>query len=119
MSAIPWGIPDNRLTEYKFELESEINKMAEQDLTIQSQNVMDCLKFFIGYPAFFQNLIYEPLRVYKQNKDWVYSEINIKNWWWEKQKNFFIRAIIIPILITSDKTIINLSHKDQYGQFIL
>ncbi len=28
LSAIPWGIPDNKWTEYKFELESDVDKIA-------------------------------------------------------------------------------------------
>lgn len=35
------------------------------------------------------------------------------NWWWEKRKKLFIRAIIIPILLASNQTIISFSYKDQ------
>ncbi len=35
------------------------------------------------------------------------------NWWWEKQKKLPVRTTIILILLASDKTIMNLSHRDQ------
>ena len=37
----------------------------------------------------------------------------MENWWWEKQKELLARATIIPILLTSGKTVISLSHGDQ------
>ena len=36
LSAIPWGILNDKLTEHKFELESGINHIARQNLIIQS-----------------------------------------------------------------------------------
>lgn len=35
------------------------------------------------------------------------------NWWWKKQKNLPVKATIIPILLTSDKTVISLKHENQ------
>ncbi len=34
LSTIPWGIPDNKWTEHKFELESCVDKIGRQSLTI-------------------------------------------------------------------------------------
>ncbi len=55
LSAIPWGIPDGKWTEHKFELESGVDKIAGRSLTIQSRNVIDCLRFFMGHPGFWEN----------------------------------------------------------------
>lgn len=46
------GIPNDKWTEHKFELKSEVDEVAKQNLIIQSQNVIDCLRFFIGYTGF-------------------------------------------------------------------
>ena len=53
--AILWKIPDNKWTEYKFELENVIDKISGPSLTIQSENVIDCLRFFMGYLGFWKN----------------------------------------------------------------
>ena len=34
-------------------------------------------------------------------------------WWWKQQKQHSPQATIIPILISSDKTVMSLSHGDQ------
>ena len=55
LSAILWRIPDNKWTKHKFELKSGLDKVAGQSLTIQSENVIDCLRSFIGYKRFYKN----------------------------------------------------------------
>jgi Plavaka transposase len=113
LSDIPWGIPDDKWTEHKFELESGLEKIAGQNLTIQSRNVIDCLRFFMGHPGFRENQTYQPSRIYNQNNDRVYNEMYTDNLWWEKQKELPAGATIIPILLASDKTVMSLSHRDR------
>ena len=79
LSDIPWGIPDDKWTEHKFELESGVEKIAGQNLTIQSRNVIDCLRFFIGHPGFWENQTYQLSRIYNQNDDRVYNEMHTSN----------------------------------------
>ncbi len=67
----------------------------------------------MGYPGFWENKTYQPSRIYNQNDDQVYNKMYMGNWWWEKQKKLPAGAIIIPILLASDKTIMSLSHGDQ------
>ena len=55
LSAISWGISDDKWNEHKFELENKVNKIVGQSLTIQSRNVIDCLRFFMGHTGFRQN----------------------------------------------------------------
>ncbi len=66
----------------------------------------------MGHPRFRENQTYEPSRIYNQNDDWVYNEMYMGNWWWEKQKELPAGATIIPILLASDKTVMSLSHGD-------
>ncbi len=81
LSAIPWGIPDDKWTEHKFELESGVDNIAAQSLTIQSRNVIDCLRFFMGHLGFWKNQTYQPSRIYNQNDARVYNEMHTGNWW--------------------------------------
>lgn len=69
LSTIPWKIPDNKWTEHKFELESSIDKIAKQNLSIQSHNMIDYLRFFLGHPGFWENQTYQLSHIYNQNVD--------------------------------------------------
>ncbi len=39
--------------------------------------------------------------------------MHTSKWWWKQQKKHPLQATIIPILISSDKTVISLNHGDQ------
>ena len=82
-------------------------------MTIQSQNVRDYLRFFIGYTSFWKNQIYQPSYIYNQKEDRVYNKIYTGDWWRNKQTELSAGAIIILILLASDKSVISLSHRDQ------
>ena len=79
LSAILWKIPDDKQTEHKLELESGVDNIAGQNLTIQSRNLIDCLRFFMGYPGFWKNQIYQSSCIYNQKDDWVYNEMHMGN----------------------------------------
>ncbi len=113
LSAKSWGILDDKWTEHNLELKSGVDKIVVQSLTIQSRNVIDCLRFFMGHPGFWENQTYQPFHIYNQNDDRVYNEMYAGNWWWEKQKELLVETTIIPILLASGKTVMSLSYKDQ------
>ena len=52
-------------------------RMAEQEIAIHLQNVMDYFKFFMAHPGFWYNQIYEPSHIYNENEQQVYNEIYI------------------------------------------
>ena len=52
LSAISWGIPDDKWSEHKFKHKIGLDKVKGKSLTIQSQNMIDCLRFFIGHICF-------------------------------------------------------------------
>ena len=70
-------------------------------------------QIFIRHPGFQHNQIFKPSCVYNENEEQVYNEMHTGKWWWKQQKEHFPQATIIPILISSDKTIMRLSHRDQ------
>lgn len=61
---IPLEISDNIQTKHIFELESDVDKTAGENLIIQCQNIIDYLRFFIGYPGFWENQTYQPSGIY-------------------------------------------------------
>ena len=84
LSEISWGIPKNKRVENKFNIESSVSGIARQEIAIQSQNGLSCIKFLMGYLDFQYNQTYEPYRVYNQNEDRVYNEMHTRNWWWKQ-----------------------------------
>ncbi len=64
-------------------------------------------------PSFWHNQIYKPSRIYIENDQQVYNEMHTGEWWWKQQKEHPLQATIIPILISSDITVIIFRHGDQ------
>ncbi len=77
---IPWGIPNDKWIEHKFEYQSGVAWMARQKIALYSQNVVDCLEFLIGHPRFWHNQIYKPSRIYNENDQQVYNEMYLGEW---------------------------------------
>ena len=71
----------------------------------------------MGHTSFWENQTYQLSRVYNQKEDWVYNEMYMGDWWWNKQKELAVEATIIPILLVSDKTVMSLSHGDLAGLY--
>ena len=65
---IPWGIPNDKWINYKFELQSGVGGMARQKISIHLQNVIGCLEFLMSHPGFRHNQTYEPSCVYNENE---------------------------------------------------
>ena len=87
--------------------------MARREISIHLQNLIGCLKFLMGHPGFRHNQTYKPSCVYNENEHRVYNEMHTGEWWWKQQKEHPPQATIIPILISSDKTVMSLSHVNQ------
>ena len=87
--------------------------MARREIAIHSQNVVRYLKFLMRHPGFWHNKTFEPSCIYNENEEQVNNEMHTGKWCWKQQKEHFPQATIIPILISSDKTVMSLSHGDQ------
>lgn len=60
-------------------LGSSIDKLVGQNLTIQSQNMIDYLRFFIRISGFWENQTYKLSCIYNQNKAYIYNKIHKGN----------------------------------------
>ena len=80
LSEIPWGIPNNKWIEHKFELQSGVAGMARREIAIHSQNVVGCLEFLMRHPGFRHNQTFEPSCVYNENEERVYNEMHTGEW---------------------------------------
>ena len=50
--------------------------MARQEISIHSQNVIECLKFLIDHLGFQHNQTYEHFCVFNENKHQVYNKMH-------------------------------------------
>ncbi len=64
LSEIPWGIPDDKWIEHRFDVESGVSGIARQEIAIRLRNVINCVESLMGHPGFQYNEIYEPCHVY-------------------------------------------------------
>ncbi len=76
LSEILWGIPKNKWIKHKFKRQSDVARMARQEIAIHPRNVVDCLEFFVGHPGFRHNQTYELSRIYNENDQRVYNEMH-------------------------------------------
>ena len=86
--------------------------MTGQEIAIYLQNVIGYLEFLMAYADFWHNQTYEPSCIYNKNEQRVYNEMHTSEWWWKQYKKYPSQAIIISILISNNKIVINLSHRD-------
>ena len=80
LSKIPWGISEDKWIEYKYNIKGGVSRIVEQEIAIQSRNILSYIKFLIWYLGFQHYQIYEPCHVYNQNKDQVYNKIHTGDW---------------------------------------
>ena len=67
--------------EHKYNIKSGVFGITGQEISIQLQNVLNCIKFLVEYPSFQHKQTYELYFVYNQNKDQVYNEMYTRDWW--------------------------------------
>lgn len=51
--------------------------MAGQKIATQSQNMIECLEFFMTHPGFSYNQTYKPLYIYNENEHQVSNKMHI------------------------------------------
>ncbi|KAF8987416.1 hypothetical protein BDQ17DRAFT_1435655 [Cyathus striatus] len=87
------------------ELDHEGNQMTET-VMLWRRDPVECIKELIGNPAFKDNLVYEPCKVFRDKdcKNRVYGEMWMGDWWWDMQKDLPKGATVTPVILSSDKT---------------
>ncbi|EJD45508.1 hypothetical protein AURDEDRAFT_64485, partial [Auricularia subglabra TFB-10046 SS5] len=77
-----------------------------EKLELWFRNPVEIISDLLANPAFADRIDFEPVRVWldELKTKRVYGEANTGNWWWELQKRLPPGALIIPVIIASDKT---------------
>ncbi|KAJ4488961.1 hypothetical protein C8J55DRAFT_534745 [Lentinula edodes] len=78
-------------------------------LELWHRNPLECVAEILANPLFTNHQVFEPERVFRQQKDGVpsnreYNEMWTGNWWWDTQDMLPDGATIAPIIIASDET---------------
>ncbi|KAJ4484469.1 hypothetical protein C8R41DRAFT_769753 [Lentinula lateritia] len=78
-------------------------------LELWHRNPLECVAEILANPLFANDQVFEPERVFRQQKDGVpsnreYNEMWTGNWWWDTQDMLPDGATIAPIIIASDET---------------
>lgn len=69
------GIPNDKQTKHKFDLENAVARIYGQKISIYLQNVVSYLKFLMGQPGFQHNQIYKSYYIFNQSENRVYNEM--------------------------------------------
>lgn len=83
---ILWGFSKNKWTKQKCDLENDLAKIPGWEISIYSQNMMGCLKFWMRYPAFWHNQKYEHSCIFNESGNRVFNEMHSGKWCWKEQK---------------------------------
>ncbi|KAK6980874.1 hypothetical protein R3P38DRAFT_3465763, partial [Favolaschia claudopus] len=81
-------------------------KKKTESLELWYRNPIDCIREFLGNPAFKEKMNFVPRRFFCNpdgtNREW--SEMWTAEWWWKIQQRLPASSTICPIIIASDKT---------------
>lgn len=108
------GGENNMWIHQPFQLPSTTPALQERTYTVQYRGVVDAIRFLLGHPAFDDNLVYQPVRQWNiRTKLQVYSEFHSGQYWWRKQGLYAGNATIIPVFVSTDKTVLTRMHSDK------
>jgi hypothetical protein len=102
------------------EMEENLPQWTQSKATIKGvtrdffhRNPVDCARYLLGQRAYRNNMVYGPVRVTDSAGDRVFSEMNTGNWWWETQDRLPHGATIVPLIVSSDETMLTDHSGDQ------
>ena len=119
MHEIPWGIPNDRFYKANINIVTKDGiDQSNQRYTIYYRDIINIIRFLLEHGPFENNLKYTPERYYivrleeDESTSRVYNEMYTGNWWWRTQEQIPDGGTVIPILISSDKTVLSQHHGD-------
>ncbi|KAF8063166.1 hypothetical protein FPV67DRAFT_1421162, partial [Lyophyllum atratum] len=87
--------------------------IAGEAYDVYFRDIIACIKALYGDPQFTQLLVFTPERHYSGEDMGIrlFHDMHTGKWWWETQRNVEAQnpgATIIPIILSSDKTVVTL-----------
>jgi hypothetical protein len=71
---------------------------------VYCRNVLEVIKSLFGNPMFCGEMHFRAERVFDENGKRLYNEIWTSDWWWEIQSKLPSGSTVIPIMLNSDAT---------------
>lgn len=65
---ILWDISNNKWINHKFDFQSDVRGLTTWEISIHLHNVIEYLKFLMGYQGFGHNQTYKPFCISNKNK---------------------------------------------------
>ncbi|KAJ7274667.1 hypothetical protein C8J57DRAFT_1062559 [Mycena rebaudengoi] len=83
--------------------------MRQENLELWFRDPVECVRELIGNPIFRDVMKFAPEKLYADEKGEVeiINEMWTANWWWELQKRLPPGVTIVPLILSSDKTMLS------------
>jgi hypothetical protein len=107
MHMIPYGIIDDKFHKATISTAGLVAGMPRRKYTIRYRNALSVVRFLLGFPAFRDEMTYAPVHLHTPEGNRVYSELHTADWWWETQQKLPPNATVVPIMLSSDKTMLS------------
>jgi len=63
--------------------------LVQYPLHLQSEfryrNIIECIQYLLRQRAFVKYMLWEPVRLFNEQKERIYSKMNTAIWWWDEQ----------------------------------
>jgi hypothetical protein len=111
---IPYGIQNDGWTTTEITITSDIQGVLDNTYKLRFRDIQKSIEFLIGHRPFADSLAYAPIRYYNgDNNERIYNELHTADWWWDTQLQLPTGATVIPVLLSTDKTIMTQHHGDE------
>jgi hypothetical protein len=112
---IPYGIRGDKWTEAEFHIDGKVAGGTPETLYLRYRDPQKVIEFLLGFPPFRPYLVYAPVKEFDDPDmtSRMYSEIHTADWWWETQTKLPNGATIVPLLISTDKTLMTQHQGDR------
>lgn len=111
---IEYGIKDDQWRTQDLHIAHDEQDKSRMTYVVKYRRVLPVIEFLLSFPPFAPYLHYTPERHFDDWGDRIYHEMYTGEWWWDVQHQLDDPfATIVPLLISSDKTLLTNHHGDQ------
>ena len=109
---IPWGIGNDTFRVEKLKIRSFIDGVREPEYHLMYRDILAAIRFLLGHKPFKEHLVYAPIQVFTPNDARVFSDMHTGDWRWDVQQELPDGATVVPLLLSTDKTVLTQHHGD-------
>ncbi|KAI6098415.1 hypothetical protein EV401DRAFT_2147553 [Pisolithus croceorrhizus] len=88
---------------------SKDGRLKHEEVELWQHNPVECVWELMGNPAFRDVMSYVPEWAYADanGETRIYDEMWTGNWWWDVQSKLPEGAVVMPVILSSDKTLLS------------